>query len=155
MYAKIILGSEEGIECVGISKFLEDGTELIYVGSKVSGNGNSFANNVGGDETCHRITKWMKLGQNNRSVSKALNQIGTDFNSWDSFYKIYEILRDAEFDPVKNRENKRYQENKRLSETANHYRHSNYPLPKNPMSFPEAKCFTQALFLEWIGGLEG
>jgi hypothetical protein len=151
-YAKIFLDSRECVKCDSISKFLEDGTELIYLGATGMGIGISSCKIVGGTETC-QLVEWMKLELNNKYVTKALNQIGKDFDFWDSFYKIYEILRDDGFDPVVNRKNELYKETDRLRRTTNHYRHSNFDLPIDAFSFHEAKSFTQVLFLQWIESL--
>lgn len=113
------------------------------------------------------LVNWMKIAKLDKSVRKAFDQINHDFNSWDAFCKIIEILEDDHFEHVR-KQQKRVKEGKyraevnRLTGTANSYkaislesRHARvFEPPENPMQFSEAKALIILILHEWLAHKE-
>ena len=113
------------------------------------------------------VVNWIKLAQRDKSVKKIFDQINHDFNSWDAFHKIIEILEDDQFEHVRKKqkgikEGKYRSEVNGLTGTANSYktisfesRHAReFEPPENPMHFSEAKSFIKLILHEWLAHKE-
>lgn len=157
--AKITLGSRKVIEHESISWLNENGSRKMFIKVKafvglVSCEANyKITHSDGTIETYNQAiaaVNWMKLAQRDNMVRKVLDQIHNDFNSWDSFYKIYEMLRDDKFEKITDKGSIYYKKADLLRRTANHYRHSNYALPPNPMPLSEAKAFINIVLHDWL-----
>jgi hypothetical protein len=64
-------------------------------------------------------------------------------------YNIYEILRDEKYKEIMDGGNYHKKANL-LRRTANHYRHTNEPLPANAMTLLEAKTWIKIFLYDWL-----
>ncbi|MDW5551691.1 hypothetical protein [Methanosarcina sp.] len=114
------------------------------------------------------VRNWIEIAQKDENVKKVFMQVSHDFNSWDAFYKIIEILEDDQFEPVRKKrkgikEGKYRADIDRLTGTADSYKEISIESRharefegsiNNPMQFSEAKSFVEMILLQWLAKKE-
>lgn len=179
-YAKLVLDSRKAIELESIywmnekgnrKEFFED-TCVTYIICKDSFEITHSDGTVEAYNEEMPVVNCMKIAQRDNRVKKALNQINRDFNSWDSYYKIIEILEEDQFTPIRKKskkinEGKYWQIANKITEIANSYpdilleaRHAKgEPKDKNfslhpTMTLSEAKKWIKIFLQEWLNEKE-
>ena len=154
------LDSQKKIDIAGIIQIGDDGRRhcFIEISSSYLTLGPTLLMIGENIHPADPIPRWIKIAHKDAKVAKAFNFIVADFNSWNSLYKILEVLKEDQFKLVRNgscHENKISD----FKRTANCYetigidaRHAkeNQAPPKNPMSLSQAKSFIKMLLHEWL-----
>lgn len=81
-------------------EFLEDRCET-YVREKTSIKSTYSHGTIEMYNQSAPTVNWMKIAQRDKEVKKAFDQINHDFNSWDAFHKIIEILEEDQFTHIR------------------------------------------------------
>jgi hypothetical protein len=94
------------------------------------------------------------LVREDKRVREMFELAGRDFRSWESLYKIFEIIQPGFMPRLQKKNNDKFLYRMYMFQrTANHYRHAddiNYPLRIPPMALPEAKSLMKLAIFKWL-----
>jgi len=157
--AKIDLDSMEVIKHNTITQLDENETVThIFIDAKlvISGSAHLSQPSLSDENKIYcSVSDLMKIAKDDNNVRKVFGQIYNEYNSrnesdsWVIIYNICEILRDDNYKEII-KGGMYYKKAELLRRTANHYRHTNFPLPINAMTFLEAKPFINMVLHEWL-----
>jgi hypothetical protein len=145
----------EGVRAGAVLRLNEDGFwdyyEPLASGARVSQIAVEVLVAVDGSSTPppDPLPEWIAVAQTNQAVRVVTADFGLA-EDWGDLYKVYErtkqaLGRQADVEAIAGRPTRR-----RFTQTAQHYRHADHPLPQDPMGFDEAREFVARLIRELI-----
>jgi hypothetical protein len=161
----LLWNSGKPIEIEYITQVDETGKKAVFLEATISGTSSLYANlSVGrpdGSVETHNaaepIVQWINIKLNDNNVAMVFEFINHDFDSSQTLYKIYELIKADGFTPLQKGEKywkkaelfRRSMNNPSSSGMNSRHAMDNAP-PKTPITLSEAQDFIKMLVKEWL-----